>query len=66
MATLKNQCEPGTFRQTDIAKARLVKLAPLTADPADAENGDMWYRSDTDQIRAKLNDLVVILDVTPA
>jgi len=39
--------------------ASRVNLAPLTADPTDAIDGDIWYRADLDTIRVKLNGSVV-------
>ena len=38
--------EKGVERRADINVTRLARLQPLTADPADAANGDILYRYD--------------------
>ena len=43
--------------------AKSVRLAPLTADPAGAELGEMWFRSDLDAMCIKLNAGVLRLEV---
>ena len=37
--------EKGVERRADINVTRLVRLQPLAADPADAENGDILWQS---------------------
>jgi len=55
MADSLNQSGASKHDQMMTTKTRLghVHLAGLTADPADAETGDIWYRSDTNAYRVK-------------
>ncbi len=48
----------------DRVQLRLVRLDALTADPADAANGDIWYRDDLKKYRVRENG--VNLTVTAA
>ena len=42
----------------------MLYFAPVTADPANIANGMLWYRSDTNQIRVRLNSTVYSINVT--
>jgi len=56
--------EKGVERTADIHLGRLVRLQPLSADPADAANGDIWYRDDLKKYRVRENG--VNLTITAA
>ncbi len=45
--------EKGVERRADINVTRLVRLQPLSADPDDAANGDIWYRDDIKKYRVR-------------
>ena len=53
MADTLNQSGAGEHDQMLVQKTRLghVHLAGLEEDPAAAETGDIWYRSDLDTYR---------------
>ena len=58
MAITKLPIEKGVERRADEfrgdkADLRLVRLQPLTADPADAADGDIWYRDDLKKYRVR-------------
>jgi len=42
----------------------VVNLEPLTADPTDLRNGDVWYRSDLGQFRVRHADTNYAITVT--
>lgn len=52
--------ESGTEQRSDLFRGdkvnvRIVRLDGLTEDPTDAGNGDIWYRSDNNTIKVRLN-----------
>ena len=52
--------------QIDKNVVRVLKLhlIPLTADPTDLEDGDVWHRGDLNTIRARLNGATVTVTVS--
>lgn len=37
------------------ANVAQLRLAPLDADPDDLQDGDVWYRGDTDKLHVRVN-----------
>jgi len=64
----KTEKRSGDFRGNTVtvatANAGRLRLDPLTADPADAANGDIWYRDDLKKYRVRENG--VNLTITAA
>ena len=48
----------------NIARCQKLHLEPLTADPSNLEDGDLWYRSDLDTFRARKNGATVTVTVS--
>ena len=47
--------EKGVESTADLQLARIIRLQPLSADPTDAANGDIWYRDDLKKYRIREN-----------
>jgi len=41
-----------------------IRLVPLTADPLDVKEGDVWYRGDTHALRLRLVASTVTVTVS--
>ena len=41
-----------------------VNLKGLTADPTDVQNGDIWFRSDINSLRIRINGVTYQIDAT--
>ena len=46
------------------ANVFVLRLRPLTADPVDLEDGDIWHRGDTDVVHIRLNGVTKTITVT--
>lgn len=57
--------QKGTEHNADVAKVRKIKLQSLTADPADAEDGEIWYDATAGVLRGKIDGAVGDITHTP-
>jgi hypothetical protein len=42
----------------------ILKLTGLTSDPSSPTDGDIWHRTDTDEIRVRLNGVTKVINVS--
>jgi hypothetical protein len=61
LATVRHEMDGGrTFAQLLLSNT-VLRLASFTSDPGTLGDGDIWYRSDTDTIHARVNGVTVAL-----